>query len=114
MSALAAIALPAHVMGRTWAVFAAGGPGVSPNTNGLPGTDEAKRIVGALLTFGFIAAVAGIAISAGVWSLGSHSSNPHHVHRGKLGVVASCGAALLLGAANFLVGFFHTAGGGIS
>lgn len=111
---MSATALPGYVIGRAWSVLAAGGPGVSPNTNGLPGTGEAKKIVGALLTFGFIAAVAGIAISAGIWSLGSHSSNPHHVHRGKVGVVASCGAALLLGAANFLVGFFHTAGGGIS
>ena len=45
---------------------------VSPNTTGLPGITSLESIVGALLTFGLIAAVAGIAISAIAWErLGS-------------------------------------------
>jgi hypothetical protein len=35
-------------------------PGVSPNTTGLPGVNEAKQIVGALLTFGLIGSVGGL------------------------------------------------------
>jgi len=85
-------------------------PNISPNTNGLPGTSEAEKIVGALLTFGLIAAVAGIAIASITWALGSHSANPHLAGRGKTGVVVSCLAALLVGGADILVGFFAHAG----
>lgn len=56
---------------------------ISPNTNGLPGMAALEQIGGALLTFGLIAAVAGIAISAIAWAVGSHSSNPHVAGRGK-------------------------------
>jgi hypothetical protein len=62
---------------------------VSPNTSGLPGISEAENIVGALLTFGLIAALAGLIIAAIVWALGSHSANPHLASRGKTGVLVS-------------------------
>jgi len=62
---------------------------VTPNQNGLPGIAAIEKIVGALLTFGLIAAVAGIAISAIAWAIGSHSSNPHIAGRGKTGVLVS-------------------------
>src|SRR3954469_14035695 len=88
----------------------ASGPHITPNTNGLPGTSEAEKIVGALLTFGLIAAVAGIAIAAITWALGSHSANPHVAGRGKHGVIVSCAAALLVGGADLLVTFFAHAG----
>jgi hypothetical protein len=82
---------------------------VNPNDNGLPGVSAAVRIVGALLTFGLLAAVAGIAIGAIVWALGSHTSNPHHASRGKAGVLVSAGAAILVGSADAIVNFFsHT------
>jgi hypothetical protein len=41
---------------------------VNPNNDGLPGVNAAIKIVGALLTFGLIAAVAGIAIGSMVWA----------------------------------------------
>lgn len=85
-------------------------PVITPNTNGLPGTSEAEKIVGALLTFGLIAAVAGIAIAAITWALGSHSANPHVAGRGKTGVVVACFAALLVGGSDILVNFFASAG----
>lgn len=88
----------------------AASPNISPNTTGLPGTDEAEKIVGALLTFGLIAAVAGIAIASITWALGSHSANPHLAGRGKTGVLVACAAALLVGGADILVGFFANAG----
>jgi hypothetical protein len=89
-------------------------PHISPNTNGLPGTSEAEKIVGALLTFGLIAAVAGVAIAAITWALGSHSANPHLAGRGKTGVLVSCAAALLVGGAEILVNFFASAGSSLS
>lgn len=83
---------------------------IAPNRTGLPGTAEAEKIVGALLKFGLIASVAGIAIAATSWVFGSHSANPHLANRGKNGVMVSCLAALLVGAANLLVTFFANAG----
>ena len=86
---------------------------VQPNHNGLPGIAAIEKIVGALLTFGLIAAVAGIAISAIAWAVGNHSSNPHVAGRGKTGVLVSAGAAMLIGAANTLVTFFSAAGSAV-
>lgn len=79
---------------------------VTPNDNGLPGIHTAMRIIGALLTFGLLAAVAGIAVGAIVWALGSHLSSPHHASRGKTGVLVSAGAAILIGSADAIVNFF--------
>lgn len=86
------------------------GPNVSPNTNGLPGMDEAKKIVGALLTFGLIAAVAGVVISAVVWAFSSHNGNAHYASRGKMGVVVAAAAAMLIGGADTIITFFQHAG----
>jgi hypothetical protein len=88
-------------------------PGIKPNKDGLPGVSEAQKIVGALLTFGLIAAVAGIAISAIGWALGSHSANPHLASRGRGGVVVAAAAALLIGGADLIVNFFQAAGSSI-
>jgi hypothetical protein len=85
-------------------------PGVSPNTNGLPGVSEAKKIVGAILTFGLIASVAGLAISALAWALSSHNGNSYYASRGKIGVLVAAGAALLLGGADAIITFFQGAG----
>ncbi len=51
------------------------GVNVTPNTSGLPGINELQTIVGALLTVGLIASLAGLAISLIVWAIGSHSAN---------------------------------------
>lgn len=86
-------------------------PGVTPNSNGLPGITEFKNIVGALLTFGVVACVAGLVIAAITWAIGSNSSNPGLAGRGKTGVLVAFAAAILIGGADFLVGFFWKAGG---
>ena len=91
----------------------AAGPHIPPNDNGLPGVSEAEKIVGALLTFGVIASVAGLAISAIVWAVGGNSANPQMAHRGKSGVLIALVAALLIGGADVLVAFFTAAGGGL-
>jgi Family of unknown function (DUF6112) len=59
---------------------------IQPNRTGLPGIASLESIVGAPLTFGLVAAVAGIAISAIAWAIGSHSGNPHVAGKGKSGV----------------------------
>lgn len=83
---------------------------ISPNTTGLPGISELEHIVGALLTFGLIAAVAGMVIAAMVWAVASHSGNVHLVGRAKGGVLVSAAAAMLTGGAVALITFFSHAG----
>jgi len=86
---------------------------INPNTTGLPGIVALEKIVGALMTFGLIAAVAGVALSAIAWAVGSHSANPHVAGRGKSGVLVAGAAAMLIGAANTMVTFFSAAGGAV-
>jgi hypothetical protein len=86
---------------------------VAPNTTGLPGISSLSNIVGALLTIGLIACVAGLVLAAIVWAIGSHSSNPNLASRGKSGVLIALVAAILIGGANVLVDFFVTAGQGL-
>lgn len=83
---------------------------ISPNINGLPGLSELQSIVGALLTIGLIASVAGLALSSIVWAIGSHSANPVLAGRGKTGVLVACVAAALVGGAVVLINFFAGAG----
>jgi hypothetical protein len=71
---------------------------------------EARKIVGAVLTFGLIASVAGLAISALAWALSAHNGNSYYASRGKVGVVVAAGAALLLGGADAIITFFQGAG----
>ena len=83
---------------------------ISPNSNGLPGIDELRRIVGASMTVGLILAVLALIVAAIIWALGSNSSNPHLAGRGKLGVLVALGAAIACGASVTLVNFFWNVG----
>ena len=81
-----------------------------PNSSGLPGIEQLRIIVGAVMTVGLILSVLALIVSAIVWGLGSNSSNPHLASRGKVGVLVSCGAAIICGAAVTLVNFFWGVG----
>lgn len=83
---------------------------IGPNSNGLPGINQLKTIVGASMTVGLILAVLALIISAIVWALGANSSNPHLAGRGKLGVLVGLGAAIITGASVTLVNFFWNVG----
>lgn len=83
---------------------------ISPNSNGLPGIEELRKIVGASMTVGLILAVLALIVAAIVWALGSNSSNPHLAGRGKLGVLVALGAAIACGASVTLVNFFWNVG----
>ena len=83
---------------------------ISPNSDGLPGIQQLRSIVGASMTVGLILAVLALIISAIVWALGANSSNPHLAGRGKLGVLVALGAAIVCGASVTLVNFFWNVG----
>jgi Family of unknown function (DUF6112) len=103
-----------HDAATAQATMVVSGVNIQPNRTGLPGIASLETIVGALLTFGLVAAVAGIAISAIAWAIGSHSGNPHVAGKGKSGVLIALGAGFLIGGATFLVNFFNTQGGHLS
>lgn len=83
---------------------------ISPNDTGLPGIAALRTIVGAVMTVGLILSVLALIVSAVVWGFGANSSNPHLSSRGKLGVLVSCGAAILCGASVALISFFWAVG----
>lgn len=94
-------------------VFSGSGLGVSPNVSGLPGLDVLQNIVGALLTWGLIACVAGLVVSVIVWALGHHNGNYANAASGKTGVLVAAGGAILIGGASGIIGFFANLGSGI-
>jgi hypothetical protein len=85
-------------------------PGVTPNGTGLPGLPVVRKIVGALLTWGLLACVAGLVISVIIWALAHQNGNYHQAGNGKTGVLVAAGGALLIGGANAIVSFFATLG----
>lgn len=88
-------------------------PGISPNDSGLPGLSVVRGIVGALLTWGLVACVAGLVVSVIVWALAHHQGNYQYASSGKAGVLVAAGGALLIGGANAIVAFFSGLGSGI-
>ncbi|MGO4680249.1 DUF6112 family protein [Microbacterium sp. 2MCAF23] len=78
---------------------------ITPNGTGLPGIDQLRMIVGAVMTVGLILSVLALIVSAIVWGFGANSSNPHLASRGKTGVLVACGAAVICGAAVTLINF---------
>ena len=76
---------------------------IDPNGTGLPGIEQLRIIVGAVMTVGLI-------LSVLVWGFGANSSNPHLASRGKVGVLVSCGAAIICGASVTLINFFWGVG----
>ncbi|WP_249051519.1 DUF6112 family protein [Cellulomonas fimi] len=88
-------------------------PGITPNTDGLPGLEVVRSIVGALLTWGLVACVAGLVISVIVWAVAHQQGNYSHASSGKTGVLVAAGGAILIGGANAIIGFFSGLGAGI-
>lgn len=88
-------------------------PGISPNQSGLPGLEVLRDIVGALLTWGLVACVAGLVVSVIMWALAHQQGNYSYASSGKTGVIVAAGGALLIGGANAIIAFFSGLGAGI-
>lgn len=88
-------------------------PGITPNSTGLPGLAVVQQVVGALLTWGLVACVAGLVVSVIIWALAHQQGNYAYSSSGKTGVMVAAGGALLIGGANAIVTFFSGLGGGI-
>ena len=88
-------------------------PGITPNESGLPGLMVVRQIVGALLTWGLVACVAGLVVSVITWAVARQQGNYGYASGAKTGVLVSVGGALLIGGANAIVAFFSAMGGRI-
>jgi hypothetical protein len=76
----------------------------------LPGLGTFKGLVLGLIPYALVACAAAFIIGTILWAVGSHSQNPHHSTNGKKTLVVSLAAALLVGAAAYLVGWFNDRG----
>lgn len=85
-------------------------PGISANQNGLPGLAVVKQIVGALLTWGLVACVAGLVVSVITWAVANRQGNYGYASAGKTGVLVAAGGALLIGGSNAIIAFFSGLG----
>lgn len=94
-------------------VLLAADPGITPNSDGLPGLAVTRQVAGALLTWSLVACVAGLALSVIIWALARHQGNYAYASGGKTGVLVAAGGALLVGGANAIVASFSGLGAGI-
>ena len=90
----------------------AGGSGVldGGTVTDLPGLATFKGLVLGLIPYALVACVAAFVIGAGLWAVGSWSQSPHHSTNGKKTLVVALAAAMLVGAAAYLVGWFNDRG----
>jgi MFS family permease len=84
-----------------------------PTAAALPGGSTLLKLVDGLGGWALILAVAGLVIGAALWAIGSHSQNYQQSYVGRRAVLVSGVAALLIGAAPTLIGFFFNTGQGI-
>ncbi len=99
-------AVLSSTVGSTFANF-------KPTAGALPGGSTLLSLVDGLGGWGLILALAGLVIGAALWAVGSHSQNYQQSYVGRRAVLVSGVAALLIGAAPTLIGFFFSTGQGI-
>lgn len=80
----------------------------------LPGLATFKGLVLGLIPYALVACVAAFLIGAILWSVGAFGHNPQHSSRGKTTLIVALVAALLVGGAGYLVGWFNDIGKKVS
>lgn len=72
---------------------------VRPDFGAVPGGAGLRGIVGALLTYGLMAAVLMLVVSAALWAIATSSGGWQTAQRARLGCLVALGGAALTGAA---------------
>ena len=80
----------------------------------IPGLARFKGIVAAMVPFALVGCVLAVIVGAAVWALGGFTNSPHRATAGKTTVLWALVAAVIIGAAGFIVGWAHTQGTTIS
>jgi type IV secretory pathway VirB2 component (pilin) len=89
-------------------------PPLDPNASGLPGTSILQSLVDGLGWWALIAAIVGVVVGAILWAFGHYSQNYQQAYNGRRGVMVSALAAVLIGGAPHIIGFFLGQGTGIA
>ena len=96
-------------MERAKAVYLAG-PLDGGSQQDIPGLSTFKGIVLGIIPWALVACVLAFIVGAAFWAVGSFSGNSQHSGSGKKTLVISLVAALLVGAAAVMVGWFNDRG----
>jgi Family of unknown function (DUF6112) len=83
---------------------------LNPNPDELPGGNVLSALTDGLAGFALVFCLIGLVVGAGMWALGSNSSNYNQTLVGKRAVVISAVAALLIGGAAAIINFAFDAG----
>ena len=86
---------------------------MTPNQT-LPGSNVLQDLSNGLGGWALIAAMAGVVIGAVTWAFGHYSQNYQQAYNGRRGVMVSALAAVLIGGAPHIIGFFLGQGTGIA
>ncbi|MGH9047998.1 MAG: DUF6112 family protein [Acidimicrobiales bacterium] len=84
-----------------------------PNPGDLPGGAALQNLVNGVAGWALILSLAGLVVGAALWALGAHSQNYQQSFVGRRAVLVSGLAALIIGAAPAIIGFFFNQGTGI-
>jgi hypothetical protein len=83
---------------------------LNPDPDELPGGNVLSALTDGLAGFALVFCLIGLVVGAGMWALGSNSSNYNQTLIGKRAVVISAVAALLIGGAAAIINFAFDAG----
>ena len=83
---------------------------LNPDPDELPGGNVLSALTDGLAGFALVFCLIGLVVGAGMWALGSNSSNYNQTLVGKRAVVISAVAALLIGGAAAIINFAFDAG----
>jgi hypothetical protein len=83
---------------------------LNPDPDELPGGNVLSALTDGLAGFALVFCLIGLVVGAGMWALGSNSSNFNQTLVGKRAVVISAVAALLIGGAAAIINFAFDAG----
>jgi hypothetical protein len=86
---------------------------LNPDPDKLPGGEVLSSLTDGLAGFALIFCLIGLVAGAGMWALGSNSSNYNQTLVGKRAVVICAVAALLIGGAAAIINFAFQSGKGI-
>lgn len=87
---------------------------VNPNSDGLPGGELFQKIVDWAGQVGIWLVIMAFVIGAGMWAVGTISSNPQASARGQKAIGVAVIGAILLGGAAAILNIVYDAGGAIS
>jgi MFS family permease len=86
----------------------------NPDPNQLPGFSVLQKLTDGIEGWALIAALVGVVVGAILWAFGHYSQNYQQAYNGRRGVMVSALAAVLIGGAPHIIGFFLGQGTGIS